>query len=256
MRGICNLKENKKDYQMKVTYIDHSGFLLEMEKICFLFDYYKGEIPVIDKDKALVVFVSHKHPDHYNAKIFDLLESHPNVFFILDKDCGVKWKIRECEEQGFDLKEKILRVRKNMQYNISLSNETEVTLTTLKSTDTGVAFLIQCEGKTIYHAGDLNLWSWKDESDHYNTEMEKNYRKELEKIKGCEIDVAFLPLDPRQREHSFLGMELFMDYTDCKKVFPMHFWNKFSICRKFVEKNTEAKEKIMCIEKKGQSFIL
>ena len=27
---------------MKITYIGHSGFFVEMEDACFLFDYYKG----------------------------------------------------------------------------------------------------------------------------------------------------------------------------------------------------------------------
>jgi len=241
---------------MKVTYIDHSGFLVEMENACFLFDYYKGQIPEIPQDKLLVVFASHKHPDHYNAEIFDLLKTHPKVYFILDKDCGVKWKIRECEKQGINLEERLMRVRKNKKMEILLPNETTLSLTTLRSTDIGVAFFFSYEGMNIYHAGDLNLWSWNGESENYNQEMEKNYRNEMEKIRGRYIDVAFIPLDPRQREHAFRGMELFLEYTNCEKVFPMHFWNKFSISRKFVEKHPEYTDKIMCIEKKGQNFIL
>ena len=46
---------------MKVTYIGHSGFLLETEEINFLFDYSEGEIPILEKEKPLVVFVSHSH---------------------------------------------------------------------------------------------------------------------------------------------------------------------------------------------------
>ena len=29
---------------MKITYISHSGFAVELENHIFLFDYYKGEI--------------------------------------------------------------------------------------------------------------------------------------------------------------------------------------------------------------------
>ena len=43
---------------MRVTYLSHSGFLVEMDDACFLFDYYKGEIPDIDREKQLFVFVS------------------------------------------------------------------------------------------------------------------------------------------------------------------------------------------------------
>mgnify|MGYP000509052087 CR=1 FL=1 len=37
---------------MKITYISHSGFAVELENHnFFLFDYYKGEIPKFDPEK-------------------------------------------------------------------------------------------------------------------------------------------------------------------------------------------------------------
>jgi L-ascorbate metabolism protein UlaG (beta-lactamase superfamily) len=54
---------------MKITYIGHSGFFVEMEDACFLFDYYKGTIPETDGNKKMYVFVSHRHHDHYNEEI-------------------------------------------------------------------------------------------------------------------------------------------------------------------------------------------
>lgn len=32
------------------------------------------------------------------------------------------------------------------------------------STDVGISFLVEAEGKKIFHAGDLNNWHWMDES--------------------------------------------------------------------------------------------
>ena len=37
---------------IKVTYLGHSGFLAELEDVCLLFDYYKGELP---EDRKSVV---------------------------------------------------------------------------------------------------------------------------------------------------------------------------------------------------------
>ena len=37
---------------MKITYISHSGFAVELENHIFLFDYYKGEIPKFDPKKT------------------------------------------------------------------------------------------------------------------------------------------------------------------------------------------------------------
>ena len=36
---------------MKITYLGHSGFLVELEKLVMLFDYFQGDIPVCSKDK-------------------------------------------------------------------------------------------------------------------------------------------------------------------------------------------------------------
>lgn len=36
---------------MKVTYLDHSGFMLETATADFIFDYYKGDIPARKAEK-------------------------------------------------------------------------------------------------------------------------------------------------------------------------------------------------------------
>ena len=58
---------------MKVTYLNHSGFLLELEDCYIIFDYYRGELPLLNKEKEVFVFCSHVHADHYNPKVFSLL---------------------------------------------------------------------------------------------------------------------------------------------------------------------------------------
>ena len=56
---------------MKITYIHHSSFLVEMEQIALLFDYFEGEIPEIRQDQLLIVFASHRHGDHFSPGIFE-----------------------------------------------------------------------------------------------------------------------------------------------------------------------------------------
>jgi len=45
-----------------------------------------------------------------------------------------------------------------------------------------------------------------------------------------------------------------MEYTKTKHIFPMHFWNRYEIIRKFLEKYPEEKERVIQIEKQGQVF--
>ena len=55
---------------MTLTYIFHSGFVLETEKSILIFDYWldlNGVVsPFLKKDKPVYVFSSHFHEDHFN----------------------------------------------------------------------------------------------------------------------------------------------------------------------------------------------
>ena len=64
---------------MKITYIGHSGFAVELAGCALLFDYYEGTLPAFNSEKPLYVFSSHAHRDHFNFDIFRLRETHPDV---------------------------------------------------------------------------------------------------------------------------------------------------------------------------------
>ncbi|MCH5251773.1 MAG: MBL fold metallo-hydrolase [Lachnospiraceae bacterium] len=241
---------------MEITYIAHSGFFLDMGDIGFLFDYYKGKLPDMGTDRPLVVFVSHWHPDHYNPEIFTLTKKYPHVHYVLSKDVHFRRVVSEYRQQGIELSEKITVCRRDSFQDLTLEGGRQLHITTLRSTDEGVAYFLEYEGRTIYHAGDLNRWVWKGESKAYNNNMDSNYRRELEKIRGRRIDVAFVPLDPRQREEAFGGMKLFLEYTESRMVFPMHFWTKYRIIRRFCEAYPEYAGQIARIERRGQKFSL
>jgi L-ascorbate metabolism protein UlaG (beta-lactamase superfamily) len=56
---------------MTLTYIFHSGFVLETEMSILIFDYWldlNGVVPpFLKKDKPIYVFSSHFHEDHFNS---------------------------------------------------------------------------------------------------------------------------------------------------------------------------------------------
>ena len=142
---------------MKITYISHSGFAVELENHIFLFDYYKGEIPKFDPGKGIVVFASHVHHDHYVEEIFELREQYSDVHYVLSSDIRRSAK-KFLEEKQIEAQVSFLGIHQELELG-------EVRIQTLKSTDVGVAFLVECEGRTIYHAGDLNWWHWEGEPD-------------------------------------------------------------------------------------------
>lgn len=238
--------------KMKITYLGHSGFFVEMEETCFLFDYYKGEIPKTDEEKKWVVCSSHAHYDHYNNRIFDLARDRKKITFLLSGDIKAK------EEEDFWAE---LEERKTAVKFLSPYEETEVFgchVRTLRSNDEGVAFLVQCEGHVIYHGGDLNWWHWEGESDKFNALMQRSYETEMKKLEGQTVDVAFVAADPRLGRSYTWGLDCFMRHTCTRYVFPMHFWGEYTMFDRLFEEQCTSryKESIIRIEKEGQTFFL
>ena len=112
-------------------------------------------------------------------------------------------------------------------------------------------------GKT-YFTGDLNNWVWAGEPEADNKRMSENFHKELEKMKGIHIDVAFMLLDPRQEKDFYLGMDDYMKMVGADVVFPMHFWGDFEVTDRFkaLECAKDYKNRIVKIHKKGESFLI
>ena len=140
-----------------VTFLDHSGFLVELPTVSLLFDWWRGELPPLRESVPLLVFASHQHHDHFDRHIFPLDDGVREIRFLLGKDIRLdshnrtKWKVSDATAA------KCL---------VLGGNETAeplpgVTVEALPSTDEGVAFLVTADGCTVYHAGDLNWWHWE-----------------------------------------------------------------------------------------------
>lgn len=211
---------------MKISYIHHSCFSIELEKSILLFDYYQGTLPSFNPEKDIYVFSSHNHNDHFSLSIFALLDKYPNVHYIFSKDIKKKYN------EKFFLSHSVSKSNYNQITFISANSSftiNEMQVETLTSTDEGVAFIVSIDGKTIYHAGDLHLWIWSGEGDDFNKNIDYLYKLEMAKIKNRHFDVAFLVLDPRQCDDFHLGFDYFMRNTNTDLAFPMHFWNDKSV---------------------------
>lgn len=259
--AAASRKANMEVFILEITYIGHSGFLMEWDSCYWLFDYYTGEMPEFKKNKRLYVFVSHNHMDHFNPVIFKLFESHYNITYILSSDVKLKNKaFRESgitEEKKAEIMKKIVFVKPSAKYELHDNEGKQIILQTLKSTDCGVAFLLSYDTKTVYHAGDLNLWLWEGDSKQESNNMIASFRREMEHLKDLEIDYAFVPLDPRQEKYYDQGMEYLLQTARVKYVFPMHFWGKAEIIRQFKQSRTiDPYTNIIDINKEGQRWTL
>jgi L-ascorbate metabolism protein UlaG (beta-lactamase superfamily) len=249
--------KDEEDEIMKVTYIGHSGFFIEWESCCWLFDYYQGEIPEVDPDKKIFVFASHKHEDHYNPEIFRLHDRYKDIEFVLSSDIRLKGNLPGINNTE-EIAGKILSVKPLAEYELYDKQQERILLKTLKSTDCGVAFLLKYQGKTVYHAGDLNMWVWKGSSKQEQNNMIALYNREMDKLRDIPIDVAFVPLDTRLEEYYYKGLEGFLNCAKAGYVFPMHFCGEPTVIVRFKQERAASirETRIMDIDRNGQKWEL
>ena len=204
---------------MKVTYLEHSGFFVELEQVCLLFDYWKGQLPAPIPGKGLLVFASHAHHDHYVREIFPYGDQWEQVDFVLGND--IRLSAKRCAE--WNLRPETLH-RMGPDQTKQLQG---VGIRTLRSTDAGVAFLVEAEGRTLYHAGDLNWWVWDGEPEADNAAMTQAFLQEMEKLRAAEIDLAFLTLDGRQEGDMFRGFDYCLRNLAIRTAIPMHSFGSY-----------------------------
>lgn len=115
--------------KLTVTYIKHSGFLIETANSYLLFDYWQGKLPELQYDKELYIFSSHAHHDHYTKDIFKLENKCQRVVYVLSSDikrASSFWKKAE----------NVIFMKPHEEKEID-----DCVISTLKSTDGELPFL-------------------------------------------------------------------------------------------------------------------
>lgn len=246
---------------MKVTFVHHSCFCVEIENKVFIFDYFQGErieefsfqgrLPEFSKEQDVYVFSSHQHRDHFDLDIFSWQEKYPGIQYILAKD--IRLGDNYLARNGIDpkVKERIHFLKGNASLELE-----GLVIETLPSTDEGVAFLVSYQGKTIYHAGDLHWWHWEGEEEIFNQYQEKTYKRQIDKLAGRQIDVAFVVIDQRLYDAQFWGIQYFMEHVQAEHVVPMHLWQNYGLVQKFKSLPQAAPYRESIVDITGENQVL
>lgn len=243
---------------MKITYIHHSGYAVQNEKSIYVFDYYKKDMPdyliaAVEKgDKDVYFFVSHGHADHFNPEIFGYAAE--NVYYIVSHDIKEKIEYRKILDDYEGVQIEYISPYDNM--NIQGKNGSLLLVETLKSTDRGVAFIVTSEGKSVYHAGDLNNWIFDGMDKAKLGDMKARYTREIDKIEGRLIEVAFLPVDYRLGDYIADGPAYFLEKVYVNHIFPMHMWKEYDYIEIFKNKKGIEKfaDKVYTVNEPGLTW--
>lgn len=236
--------------EARITYLYHSGFAVETPQHILIFDYYRDradasapgladgviDIEALPVEKKIYVFVSHSHGDHFNPVIYEWSKKR-NITYILSNDVStdphnIATTIVMGPYELVDLDRLIVK--------------------SFGSTDKGISFLVKVDGLSIFHSGDLNWWHWKEFNSDELLREEQDFKRELDKVIGEEIDIAFVPVDPRLGEFAFLAGEYFVEKLRPKLFIPMHFADKPEISQAFANRIDDFPTSAVVIKSRGQ----
>jgi L-ascorbate metabolism protein UlaG (beta-lactamase superfamily) len=235
-----------KNAKAKITYLVHSGFAVETADHFFLFDYCPSMTgkPLITEEllktkKNIYIFVSHVHGDHFDPAIFSWGKTIPSITYVLSSDidfapgalkCHVMSAYEQWKDGGVEVK-------------------------SFGSTDAGISFLVKVDNLSIFHAGDLNWWRWKGETEAEQEAAGNNFQAEMAKMAGAKIDIAFFPVDRRLEEYYSLGAEYFSGKFHPKLLIPMHFGGDFAATKLFLAKAGAISQPTVEITHEGQEIL-
>lgn len=248
---------------MKLTYLFHSGFVLEADACLLVFDYWMDPAQVLPgllkRDKPLYVLASHFHEDHFSPRIFTWKEQQADITYILSKDI---LKHRRARREDADV----------WLAKGGVWQDGRIRVAATGSTDSGVSWVVEVEGKRIFHAGDLNNWYARFLTEDYwggvihseefgmdidPAKEEKQYLGELKDIrKVCDsFDLVMFPVDGRIGNGYTRGARQFIERFRVGLFVPMHFVaSGFESAWRMKEFTDAQGVRFWCIGREGESM--
>ncbi|MDR1880221.1 MAG: MBL fold metallo-hydrolase [Tannerellaceae bacterium] len=242
---------------MKLVYVYHSCCVIEAGDFAVIIDYYKdsGEShargyvhdELLCRGDRLYVLASHSHPDHFRPDVLAWKNEkrEGDIVYLFSDDILQHGKARATDA---------LFLKKGEAYQ-----DSHIRIKAFGSTDIGISFLIETEGKRLFHAGDLNNWHWMEESTKEEVkEAEEAYLQELELLANAagHIHVAMFPVDPRLGSAYMRGAEQFVSRIRTEWFIPMHFGEAYDKVLAFKDYALKHDCRLVELTHKGQRIEL
>lgn len=239
---------------MTLTYIYHSGFAIEAEGVTLIIDYYKDSSEtaphegvvhdrLLKRPGKLYVLASHFHPDHFNREVLSWKEQRPDICYIFSKDI-----LKHHRAQADDA----FYINKGEEYE-----DDALRIRAFGSTDVGISFLIDLQGTSIFHAGDLNNWHWSEESTPQEIrKAEGDFLAEVKFIRQTvsAVDVVMFPVDRRMGKDYMKGAKQFIEQIKTTIFVPMHFSDDYEGGNAFRAIAEAAGCRFITLGHRGESF--
>lgn len=270
---------------MTLTYIFHSSFALETATALLIFDYWMDPARVVPRllsgAKRVYVFASHFHEDHFTRDILRWRSEYPSAIFtyILAKDI---LRHRRAQRDEADV-----WMGKGAEWSDGYLH-----VVATGSNDSGVSWIVEVEGRRIFHAGDLNNWYARFlatetpdaiiRSTEFGIDVnplaeEKRYLGELKDIRralnsltkstsisspigggwvGADFDLVMFPIDGRIGNGYTRGARQFVKQFSVRHFVPMHFVAAGFESAWRMKENIQSPARFWCISEESETYII
>lgn len=238
--------------QALVSYFYQSAFTVSLQKTLLVFCYREKDVPQLAEEQRLtskdfqgfnniLVFVPSASAAHHDPIIYEWKQSFP-ITYILPQEAAKTApraaNVRVCREGD--------------HFTVGHSE-----ITVFGSTDQGVSFLVSAEGLNTFHAGDLNLWHWREENTLRDiAKAEKLYYEKTADIPKDTIDLCFYPLDPNQGGLYDAGANHFIMSFRPKVFFPMHFGQRAEIANEYARRALSRRTVVFALTRVRESALI
>jgi L-ascorbate metabolism protein UlaG (beta-lactamase superfamily) len=239
------LKRQVPEKEAVVWYVGHDSFAVKTRTHLLIFDYFVQSEPPASpslangfvnpqefQDLDVIVFASHRDGDHYDEVIWDWKKTVKRITYVLG------WEPALPEEKYIHIQPRETRRVGNAQ------------VTTISSTDSGEAFLIQVDGLVIYHGGDNAFWI---------PSYRERYCREIDFLGGKTGHVDLMFINWRtgaDRPPLEEGLWYTADKLGARVIFPMHMFGADEQIKELIKAapTEEKRLRIVDKEKRGERF--
>ena len=236
-----------------VTYFYQSAFTVSLKKTLIVFSYRQTGLSQLAPEQQLsekdfqgfnniLVFVPNNSLTHHDRKaIYSWKPSFPITYILSEdamKDTPDLPHIRVCREGD--------------SFSVA-----QAKVSVFGSTDTGVSYLVEAEDVCVFHAGDLNLWHWREENTLREiTRAEESFYDKVAAIPKDKVDICFFPLDPNQGGLYDAGANHIIMAIRPRVFFPMHFDGRTEIANEYARRSLSRRTVIFALTQPRESALV
>lgn len=241
---------------MKVTYLDHCGFMITTDKAIIVFDYFRDPSHALHKELEahpyfpVVFFMSHYPKDRaYHPDIYEIAQSHERTY-VMSNDIlpqNVPSTLAVAGMSAGDILEALPGIKRVKAY---------------KSTGKGVTFVVTLDdGHMVFHGGNIGQYCWHggqapDERDIAKAEEEFKVIINHIASEVPEVYIGMFPLYPGQVSELTKYAKEYLEAIKTDNYFPMDIADDYMAACDFDAYVLTPGTKCHCIHNPGASVKL